>query len=193
MSKLQPRATITREHILQSAIELIKLDGIAGFTLEKVAKSAGVSKGGLLYHFPTKEALIEGLMEKTFASFERLYFQYLEGEPPGNGRQLRAYIRANLDESLVSLDLASMLRAASLDSPKIKLMISKKLIHWRNLLADDGIPKIRVMVIRQAADAYWVDYLLGTHQEDQGTREKILEELLKLTYTGVGEEPPVNL
>ena len=36
--------------------------GVAKLTLEAVAKEAGVSKGGLLYHFSNKEALIEGMI-----------------------------------------------------------------------------------------------------------------------------------
>jgi AcrR family transcriptional regulator len=39
-------------------------------TLEAVAAEAGVSKGGLLYHFPTKDALLEALVQDWLDRFE---------------------------------------------------------------------------------------------------------------------------
>jgi AcrR family transcriptional regulator len=40
---------------------LVCTRGIAGFTLDGVAQAAGVSKGGLLYHFRSKDSLIAGM------------------------------------------------------------------------------------------------------------------------------------
>ncbi|MDO8275460.1 MAG: TetR/AcrR family transcriptional regulator, partial [Serpentinimonas sp.] len=44
----------TRNALLEATNTVILRDGIAHLTLEAVAKEAGVSKGGLLYHFPSK-------------------------------------------------------------------------------------------------------------------------------------------
>jgi len=52
----------TRERILDAFQELIIESGERAATLGAVAERAGVSKGGLLYHFGSKEALIDGLM-----------------------------------------------------------------------------------------------------------------------------------
>lgn len=38
--------------------------GERGATLDAVARDAGVSKGGLIYHFPSREALVVGLCER---------------------------------------------------------------------------------------------------------------------------------
>lgn len=54
----------TRDRILDAFIDQLIQDGIASVTLDKVAERAGVSKGGLLYHFPAKSALAEGLAER---------------------------------------------------------------------------------------------------------------------------------
>lgn len=51
----------TRDQILDAFEELIIEQGERAATLSKVAESAGVSKGGLLYHFGSKDALVEGL------------------------------------------------------------------------------------------------------------------------------------
>ncbi|RSM66584.1 TetR/AcrR family transcriptional regulator [Amycolatopsis sp. WAC 01376] len=56
--------TSAKEHILDSYEEILIEQGPGGVTLEAVAARAGVSKGGLLYHFGSKDALVEGLMER---------------------------------------------------------------------------------------------------------------------------------
>ncbi|WP_043670582.1 TetR/AcrR family transcriptional regulator [Clavibacter michiganensis] len=53
-----------RDRILDAFEELLVQQGERGTTLEAVAAAAGVSKGGLLYHFGGKEALVEGLLAR---------------------------------------------------------------------------------------------------------------------------------
>ncbi len=52
-----------KERILKAAEELIGEKGAAHLTLDAVAAKAGISKGGLLYHFKTKKALLEALLQ----------------------------------------------------------------------------------------------------------------------------------
>src|SRR3989337_1315491 len=58
----------SREKILDAAAELVAEIGAGRLTLEAVAERAGLSKGGLLYNFPTKAALLKlcgGQMKET--------------------------------------------------------------------------------------------------------------------------------
>jgi len=55
-------ATDTRERILRALRDMLARPGTGSITLEAVAAEAGVSKGGLLYHFPSKSALYIGLL-----------------------------------------------------------------------------------------------------------------------------------
>lgn len=55
----------TRNRILDALRTVLAAGGIAAATLESVASHAGVSKGGLLYHFPSKDALYAGLVAQT--------------------------------------------------------------------------------------------------------------------------------
>lgn len=54
----------TRERILDALQVTVAESGPSAATLEAVAARAGVSKGGLLYHFGTKEALYGGLLDR---------------------------------------------------------------------------------------------------------------------------------
>jgi AcrR family transcriptional regulator len=55
---------VVQDRILDAAEELICTRGVAGFTLDGVAQVAGVSKGGLLYHFRSKDSLISGMQRR---------------------------------------------------------------------------------------------------------------------------------
>jgi AcrR family transcriptional regulator len=52
----------SREKVLDAYEEILIEHGSGAVTLEAVAARAGVSKGGLLYHFGSKDALVEGLI-----------------------------------------------------------------------------------------------------------------------------------
>lgn len=53
-----------RQQILDAYEDLLIDKGLAAVTLDAVAAKADVSKGGLLYHFRSKEALLDGLIER---------------------------------------------------------------------------------------------------------------------------------
>ncbi len=57
-------AVSSQDRILDAAEDLIAARGISAFTLDAVAQAAGVSKGGLLYHFSSKDSLISGLQRR---------------------------------------------------------------------------------------------------------------------------------
>ncbi|MGE0624926.1 MAG: TetR/AcrR family transcriptional regulator [Pseudomonadales bacterium] len=53
-----------RALILEAAARIVEVDGAAHLTIDSVAAAARVSKGGVLYHFPTKLALLEGMLDR---------------------------------------------------------------------------------------------------------------------------------
>ncbi|HEX7394670.1 MAG TPA: helix-turn-helix domain-containing protein, partial [Anaerolineaceae bacterium] len=57
----------TKKNILKAANKVILDKGADALTLEAVALEAGISKGGLLYHFPSKKQLIQGMIESMIA------------------------------------------------------------------------------------------------------------------------------
>lgn len=60
----------TRRRLLKAAAQVIREQGVRQLTLEAVAAAAGCSKGGLLYHYPSKEALVGGLVDQGMADFD---------------------------------------------------------------------------------------------------------------------------
>ena len=73
-----------RQKILEAAEEIARDAGPANLSLDAVALRAGVSKGGLLYHFPSKARLLEAVVEshlETFESALSVLEQRRKGEP----------------------------------------------------------------------------------------------------------------
>lgn len=68
-----------REKILDAYEESLTTVGVAATTLDAVARIAGVSKGGLIYHFPSKEALADALIAR-FAGMARASADQLQGD-----------------------------------------------------------------------------------------------------------------
>ncbi|MER5218706.1 ScbR family autoregulator-binding transcription factor [Streptomyces sp. NPDC002838] len=62
----QERAEITRQAILDGAANAFDAAGFGITSLSDIAQQAGVTKGALYFHFPSKEALAQALMTDQF-------------------------------------------------------------------------------------------------------------------------------
>ncbi len=56
--------------ILDAVEAVIAKAGAARMSLDSVAQKAGVSKGGLMYHFPTKKSLIKAVVDRLVEEFQ---------------------------------------------------------------------------------------------------------------------------
>ncbi|MFB8393887.1 ScbR family autoregulator-binding transcription factor [Streptomyces yangpuensis] len=68
----QERAEITRQSILDGAAIAFDDCGFEGTSLSDVVRHAGVTKGALYFHFPSKQALARTLMEEQFQVSDHL-------------------------------------------------------------------------------------------------------------------------
>jgi len=62
----------SRNAILDAAESIVIEFGAARMTLDAVAKRTGVSKGGLIYNFPTKEALLQGMIDRMMQQIDEM-------------------------------------------------------------------------------------------------------------------------
>ncbi|WP_246499081.1 TetR/AcrR family transcriptional regulator [Microvirga soli] len=110
----------SREKILDAAAELVSEIGSGRLTLETVAERAGLSKGGLLYNFHTKEALLQAmvqrLVDEVAAERETLRVQ----AEPGRNLEARLCTAALLKLRRGRMrEVASGLLAASAENPHL--------------------------------------------------------------------------
>ena len=86
----------SKNTILEAAERVIVRQGLASTTVEAVAAEAGMSKGGLFYHFASKKELLLQLMEKYENEFRALRADIIATLPEGPGRLLKATILATV-------------------------------------------------------------------------------------------------
>jgi AcrR family transcriptional regulator len=170
----------TRDHLIDTALATVRTHGIGGLTLDAVAKEAGVSKGGLLHHFRSKNMLVETMLRRLLAQFEARVQTYAEQEVPAPGRWLRAYVRATFDDEPPPLELVAVLLSGMLENNALLTLVRDDWQHWHDRLINDGVPAARAQVIRQAADAYWSERLMDVAPTDSAARSELMAELLRL-------------
>ena len=64
------RPQLTRESVLQAALQLADRDGIEALTMRALAEQLGVEAMSIYYHLPNKDAILDGLVEVVFAEIE---------------------------------------------------------------------------------------------------------------------------
>lgn len=58
------KAEVTRQLIIEALVEIVLAGGLPGFSVQEVADRAGVSHRTVYRHFPTREALLGGLVTR---------------------------------------------------------------------------------------------------------------------------------
>jgi TetR/AcrR family acrAB operon transcriptional repressor len=68
--KTKEEALKTRESIIDAAVEVFQVQGVSRTTLADIAKTAGVTRGAIYWHFENKEDLLNVLWEQLLLPFE---------------------------------------------------------------------------------------------------------------------------
>jgi AcrR family transcriptional regulator len=178
-----------RERLLDAAEEVVGRDGVVNLTLDAVAKAAGVSKGGLLYHFHSKSALIVGIVERLVERCTRDHEQRVaaDGKPDG------AFARAYLTIRAAGPDLQERIRATALlaaagTNPQYLDPIRVYSRECQVRLESDNIDPVAATIVRLAADGLAFCEMLGLAVPSEELRQQVVERLRTMTQPpGRGE------
>lgn len=120
-TQAKPKKTMSlRERVLDAAENIVSRQGAGFLTLDAVAAGAKVSKGGMLYHFKSKEALLEGLLDRALSSYGDRVASLMEAMPGSASEKLgRAHIVDGLNNKQLESGLATTLIAAAAYSPQL--------------------------------------------------------------------------
>lgn len=171
----------TRQQILRAAQQVVVEQGANALTLEAVARAADVSKGGLLYHFPTKEALISGMIDELCVVFEAALAETAAEDKGEAGRFTRAYLRATFATDREAQVVGAALFAAVANNFELVAPFRSRMRQWQAQIEQDGLDPALATAIRLAADGLWFADL-GDFAAPQGEqRGQVLQRLIKLT------------
>ncbi len=172
-----------RERILDGALHLLDDPGAGGtgsksgtVSLDSAAKQAGVTKPGLMYHFPTKEALMLALVDHVVDRWERQLNAELgmPVEDAGPVEGITAYAEFTLSTSFGTSDIVM------LADPRLREQMTarwhERIEPWVGIDADpatgvDAATRARLNGVRLMADGAWLASATGVL--DPGTDERL--------------------
>lgn len=152
-------STSTRDRLLDATEQVLLGEGLTGLTLDAVAAVAGTSKGGLLYHFPSKDALVVGLVERLGEVFDaEIEAAREEGRSvvdlslavPDLGDREQTLVRALL-AVLRSSDTVTALQPA----------VQRVFARWQELLTEELGDPVLAETIRLVGDGLYLGALVG--------------------------------
>lgn len=174
-------ANDTRSKILEAAAFIIQSHGILSFTLEAVAKQAGVSKGGLLYHFPSKEALVAGMVEHLMQNYIKSIEKNADHDTLQHGRWTRSFIRGSFEQSTPDKHMNAGLMAAAVVNRELLKPVQDAYKQWQDRINDDFLDPVNSTILRLAVDGLWFSEIFDLAPLERDHRQRVLERLIQLT------------
>jgi AcrR family transcriptional regulator len=146
-----------RERILDAAEELITLGQVPP-ALDAVATAAGVSKGGLLYHFD-KQSLLRALVTRAVQRFdERL------AAAAAHGLMAAAWLRLSVPEPgerTVYRAIMSMMRLTAAGDFDLPEEVGDAERRWQQMLTAELGDPVRARLVRLLGDGLFMAALTG--------------------------------
>lgn len=175
---MKQKKSNSREKILTAAADVAREAGPGNLSLDAVASRAGVSKGGLLYNFPSKAKLMQALVEEYLNDFQQALETARAAEPDKS--LLSNYVRLSAQECDETKDAASWIFSAIAEDPDF-LTPMKTFKHqlFERLKADT--PDLKTLLVTYLAieglrslSLFDIDLL------NEGERQVLLDTLLEI-------------
>lgn len=173
-----------RERILDAAEELITAGHVPP-ALDAVAATAGVSKGGLLYHFD-KRSLLQALMTRAVQRFdERLTRAAAEG------LMAAAWLRLSVpepSERALYRAMSSTMRLTATGELDLPAEVADAEQRWQRMLTDELGDPVRARLVRLVGDGLFLAALTGPPPTSEEV-EQLLRHLGLRTSTSHPARP----
>lgn len=159
----RPRAGLTRERVVEAALEFVDTHGIAALSMRKLGASLDVEAMTLYYYVPNKEALLEALVDHVSAP--------LGAVVPGPGESWRSWL----------VRLAHAYRAQLLAHPAVLPLVATRPVTSREsielaevtlgLLCEAGFSAPRALDVLNAMTTFVLGHTLAEAGRTPGHEE----------------------
>ena len=129
--RFRRRAEARADEVLDAALDLFTRQGFAGTTVEQVARHAGLSKAAVYLYFPSKQALLTGLVRRAIvpvADEALTRIAAYRGDPRPMLRQLLTLVAERLaDPKALAVPVVVLREAVSV--PEIAAMYREEVVQ----------------------------------------------------------------
>ncbi|PZV39682.1 TetR/AcrR family transcriptional regulator [Mesorhizobium kowhaii] len=171
------RSERSRSAIIQAALAIIARDGPGRLTLDAIAREGGLSKGGVMHQFRTKEAVLKTLLENQVEFFENFSRDYLASADMKEA-QLSAQIAVQRKAIAEPHSVAFGLLGALAENPALLSGLretdARKVEAIRSEAADPDLATLRLF----AAKGIALSTMMGICSLSDEDRERLFERLL---------------
>jgi AcrR family transcriptional regulator len=187
MNPSEPTTCSARDRVLDAAEHLVASGGGANLTLDAVAQSAGVSKGGLLYHFPNKDALLAAMIERHVDRIDGRC-GCMRSSFPGAcaGGDLKAWVLGVLQVDPALKETGAALFAVAANNPALLDGIRRRYAERVAGLAGATQNFALAATVMLAVDGLMLAEAWRMSPFSDGQRAAIVDELLRLTDQAFG-------
>jgi len=181
----QPRAEATRARLLSATLESLHERGYSGTSTQEVCRRAGVSRGTLLHHFPTRTALLVAALDTILSERVAGFVDAHQGASmplPLLLRRLWGQWEGPVYAAWLELAVAARTEPA-LQAPMRRVMArfdADILAAFQTLVDTDGLPPQVAAVIPFLTFAVFNGLAVGWGYNDSGQEEPVLELLEQL-------------
>ncbi|MCK1796437.1 TetR/AcrR family transcriptional regulator [Streptomyces sp. XM4193] len=170
--------TSKRTQILEAAARVVEREGIKSVTFDSVASEAGLTKGGLLYHFASRNDLVQAIHQHLADQWESS-LAAAAGKPAAEAtaaERLTAYIRV-ATQSATRAELLFMLEGSTTDEHAAPG--NAVIERWAPPPAPttDDPATLDRFVARLAADGLWLYESLTAESLDPDLRQAVAQRI----------------
>ena len=168
-----------RRDLLDAAARVCAERGPGGLTLQAVAEAAGVTKGGLLHHFQSKQELIAALFVDLLDALDADLDARMARDPVAYGSFTRAYVDAMmLPAARPSTDPCGPISVSIFNTPDVHARWNEWL-DARLLRHADTDSDVALQAARLAADGVWLADLIETVTPNRSELHALLLDLTR--------------
>lgn len=173
-----PMRPSSRDAVVDAAIDLARRDGVAAVTFDAVSREADLSRGGIIYHFPSKDDLLVAIVARIAELWEAelvaaLGKPYIESTA---GERIRAYLEVSVASTARS-DIAMMIDPAV--PVEGEHPVHRLVRRWAPSAAEamESDLALEYYIVRLVADGLWLHSALDIEPVDARLQELLVERL----------------
>lgn len=152
----------SREHWVRAALDALRDAGIERVRVEPLAQSLGVTKGSFYWHFSSREALIEAMLDAWEEAGTEAIIRDIEPDS-APADQLRALWKRTLEDSQDDLRTELAIRELALRDEAVRARVQrvddKRMRFVRGLFRKMGVPA----PLAEARSLLLYSLLIGNH------------------------------